>query len=288
MVKLDFGSRQAKRLCQMTPKDRLNFIADGLPIILESARGFWNAAGQLTAMPREAEVLESFAEEEAAKIFILLDAVRCPPKIASARLGAVIKHFYDHMARLLYAAAQSWKPMHVAQLREYIDTERKAHYLEGNGGEYILPNSTTARRESLLYADIEAYESGEPIWNTPTGFDSGFPRLMPTVLQVAEALSALGIFSQKGLQATADIWGQLDFKDTENHTDAARLTKELLTRLINEELPSETATQDHVNLVYGSWQLPMYNLDLRELDVPLDELHRQREAMMWSEYGEWP
>ena len=101
----------------------------------------------------------------------------------------------------------------------------------------------------MLYADIEAYESGEPIWNKPKGFDFGFPRLMPTVLQVAEAGSVHGIFSRKGLQAAADIWGQLDFKDTENHTDAPRLTNELLTRLINEELPSETATQDHVNLV---------------------------------------
>jgi hypothetical protein len=112
-------------------------------------------------------VLENFAHEEAAKALILIDAVRCPAKLISSKLNKVVGHFYDHLARLIYAEAQHWRPMHMKQLREYVDQERRAHYLEGYAGEYILPNSTVARRESVLYADIEAYENDALVWNIP-------------------------------------------------------------------------------------------------------------------------
>ncbi len=49
-------------------------------MILASAESFWTAAASLMQAPREARVLEGFAEEEAAKILILMDLVRCPAK----------------------------------------------------------------------------------------------------------------------------------------------------------------------------------------------------------------
>jgi hypothetical protein len=55
--KPDIGLRQAKRLCNMTHEARLTFIAEGLPIILKSAQGFWDASRSLKDRPREAEVL---------------------------------------------------------------------------------------------------------------------------------------------------------------------------------------------------------------------------------------
>jgi hypothetical protein len=149
-------------------------------------------------MPREADVLANHAEEEAAKILILMDIVRCPRRLCAAKIGIMVKWFYDHLARLIYANAASWKPMQVAQLRDYVDNTRKAHYQEGGYGEYILPNWEIFGRESKLYADIEVYENGEPGWNARKSFAGSFPSLMPRALAVAEALSALGIFSPKG------------------------------------------------------------------------------------------
>jgi hypothetical protein len=58
MAKVNIGLRQAKLLCQLPEKKRLNLIGEGLPVILESARGFWRASEQLADNnPREAEVL---------------------------------------------------------------------------------------------------------------------------------------------------------------------------------------------------------------------------------------
>jgi len=156
----DIGLRQARPLCQLPERERLLFIAEGLPVILDSANGFWQAAQRLDNHPRETMILRGFAEEEAAKILILMDAVRCPRKLVASKLNKLVGWFYDHLTRLIYANATSWKPMHLAQLRNYVDRERRGHYIEGYAGEYIIPNWTTYERESRLYADVEAYQHG--------------------------------------------------------------------------------------------------------------------------------
>jgi hypothetical protein len=144
----EIGLHQAKRLCQLDEASRLKFIAEGLPVILRSAQGFWQAAQQLQSHGREAEILKGFAEEEAAKILILVDAVRCPPELITSRLSRIVGWFYDHLARLIYAEAVSWKPTNLAELREYVDRQRRGHYLEGHAGEYIMPNWAVYQRES--------------------------------------------------------------------------------------------------------------------------------------------
>ena len=131
----------------------------------------------------------------------------------------MVKWFYDHLARLIYANATSWKPMHVAQLREYVDSMRNTHYLEGYCGEYILPNFELMVREGKLYADIEAYEDGGVGWHAPSSFARGLIEMTPPALALAEAFSALGLFSVEGLRAITDIWNTVEFTDTQGSTE---------------------------------------------------------------------
>ena len=49
-------------MCEMSFADRLAFIAEGLPIILASAQGFWEASAKLRDHPRESDVLEGSAD----------------------------------------------------------------------------------------------------------------------------------------------------------------------------------------------------------------------------------
>jgi hypothetical protein len=270
----------------MPAKERLDLIAESLPIILESARGFWRAAEKLADdNPREADVLQGFSEEEAAKILILIDAVRCPSKLISEKLGVIVRNFYDHLARLLYAEAQGWKPMHVSQLQEYLNSSRRSRYLEGYVGEFIVPNWNLTTRKSQLYADIEAYEDGVPQWNKPVSHVSGLPRFTPAALQVAESLSVVGIFTRRGLDATAEIWSQVEFRDTETYADARRLTQRLLTRLIAANLSSDAATEKDAKVLYELWQMPMYCIDFTLIDAPFSELLEEREANLWADSG---
>jgi hypothetical protein len=283
--KLEIGLRQARLLCQMAADERLAFIAEGLPVILASAQGFWEGSRQLSDRPREASVLKGFATEEAAKILILMDAVRCPPTILPSKLGTIVGWFYNHLARLIYADAAAWHPKHIAQLRDWVASDRKAHYVEGNFGEFIVPNQTVYRRESQLYVDIYANGDGKAHWSTPVGYALPFPSFAPRALHLTESMEALGLFTVQGLIATADVWGQVDFAEKEDREDARRLTRQLIGRLDDLGVPSDSATQTDVETLYD-WQLPMYHFDFSPIHVPLDELEAQQEAIFWSELGD--
>jgi len=286
MKKLQIGQRQASRICQMSTTDRLAFLAEGLPIIHASAKGFWSASVEMRAMPREAEVLAGFAKEEAAKILILMDAVRCPDRLVSSKLSMLIGRFYGHLERLIYAQLAEWWCEDIARLRKAVEPLRKAHDLEGNIGEFIVPNSTLYQRESKLYADVEAYEDGTPVWNAPVGHSSPFGPRMPAVLAVVDAMAACGIFTLAGLRATSQVWGQLEFTDSETLRDAERLTRQLFDRLIAEGLSQEFATQDHVDTLYRHWPLPMYHVDLGPIPVTLEELKAEQDRLYWAEVGD--
>lgn len=286
-MKLGIGHRQARALCSMSHAARLDLIADGLPLILASSQSFCIAARALENNAREAIVLEGFAEEEAAKALILLDVARCPPPKISARIGKIIsKMFYDHLARLIYAKAQSWKPTDLSQLQEYVDTERRAHYVEGEFGEYIMPNWAVYSRESALYADIEVHEDGEPHWSDPTHLSGMRMRMRPPALELIEGLSALGLFTRKGLQALSDVWGKIDFSGPEDSHTARKLAKEVATRLDAEKLVTDGATDDHVRRFFNHWQMPMYNLEFAMIDVSMEVLEAEREAALWSAVGD--
>lgn len=134
---------------------------------MQSAGSLLEASKELTSHPRSAAMLRRHALEEVAKILILIDLVRCPISQRPSRVGRMTKWFYDHLARLIYVEAQSWKPTHARQLQEYIDGHRRTHYLEGAVGEYIMPNFEVYRRESDMYADIEGEEDGTLHWSDP-------------------------------------------------------------------------------------------------------------------------
>ena len=283
---LDIGLGQAQRLCQMTQEERLAFLAEGLPIILSSAQSLWRGAVKLyDEMPREAGVLEGFAQEEAAKALILMDAVRCPRRLIGSKMGAIVNWSYDHLARLIYAEAVPWRPTCMADLREYVDRSRKAHALEGEYGEYIVQNWNLYERESRLYADIEADESGELTWSNPVDgvFMSRTRQSAPVSLQLAEAMAILGIFTLGGLKATSEIWDQVEFIDKEDRADSLRLLRELVNRLILEELPSDKATDQDVSILASFWQMPMYNLGFTMNAVSWEELEAARQdELRWA------
>ena len=201
-------------------------------------------------------------------------------------MGRIVKKvFYDHLARLIYSKAQSWKPVGVAQLQEYVDTERQGHYLEGGMSEYIVQNWALYSRESTMYADIEVYEDGKPRWSDPRQWSGMAMGLKPISLQLVESLSAVGIFTRAGLQATAEIWGTVDFVDTQGASEAQELTRQLTLRLDFEGLVKEEATDFQARALYNLWQIPMYNLDFSKIDVSLEQLQAEREAAYSVEIG---
>src|SRR5262249_39730605 len=101
-----------------------------------------------------------------------------------------------------------------------VDRERRGHYIEGYAGEYIMPNSAVYKRENRLYVDVEAYQDGLLGWSAPNDdLYRGilpFSALISPALRVAEAMQQLGLFNPKGLQATSEIWGSVEYREKEN------------------------------------------------------------------------
>lgn len=117
----DIGMRRGSALAQLSASRRLDVISEGLPILLKSADDLLNASEELRAHPRAASILEGHATEELAKILILVDLARCPAKLQACLTGTMFGWFYNHLARLIYVDAQTWRPVDMEQLQEYVD-----------------------------------------------------------------------------------------------------------------------------------------------------------------------
>lgn len=216
-----------------------------------------------------------------------MDIVRCPEKLRAGLTGTMIGWFYNHLARLIYVDAQTWKPVDMDMLQEYVDSHRKSHSLEGYAGEYIVPNWTTFARESELYADIVAYADGEPVWSEPTGTPPLFDTDRPAAWKVAEALRDMGAFTRAGLDIVSEVWGAVEFVGKRDYYgDARPLTEAMLRRLEAAGLITDAAKNEQLDWLCNEWQMPMYRIDFSPLEVPLEDLKAAQDAALYAEIGE--
>jgi len=287
------GLKKAAYLCQMSTEGRLRFFAEGLPILLESAEGFWKAAQALVEkQPREADALEGFAAEEAAKIAILMDTLRCPVKERDRAIKMGVRLFYSHIARLIYAESASWRPVDRKQLREYVDENRKSHCLDGMLGEYIVPTGPIYDRERILYADIEAtYEDGIR-WSAPHSWKEILPspgcfNTTPAALALARAMQRLGFFTENGLAIITRRWSDEILDDALDYDRSRYIINSILLEcerlgIFNKHL------EDRDFQIIHEWNPPMWDFDFYTIFLQLEELETAREANLWREAGYEP
>lgn len=98
----------------------------------------------------------------------------------------------------------------------------------------------------------------------------------PAAVQAAEALLELGACSPAGLEIISRVWSKEYFEMTSTVAIAKQLTEETLAALIEARLPLESATNAHVQALYRSWPLPMYNVDFRLIQVDVATLRAEQ------------
>jgi len=213
------GLKRARLISQMPYEKRIDFISEGLPLILERAQKLYADSRTLSDSPTSAAILINGAKEEASKVLILMDIIRSPKKRVARDSGKLMDWFYNHLARLIYANAISWKPQDIPQLKYYVRNDRKTHYLDGEYGEYIYPNMALYLREAQMYVDVAILESDKPKWVSPLHDGFKVYEGKPIALGLSEDMQTLGLFTPKGLRLVADIWNKADFKGEEapNH-----------------------------------------------------------------------
>ena len=120
-------------------------MSEGITHIVTNAVDLNEAALRLARADqvRASDVLRGMAEEEAAKVLILNDAIRRPQQ----ERGTTLKRFYDHLAKRIHAAASSELSIDsFEELRAFVDLQRRPRLLDGpNDVDWIVGNEVTSQ-----------------------------------------------------------------------------------------------------------------------------------------------
>lgn len=270
--------RAIKDLTQLQDLELFREVARGMYLCLLNALRLWRDARRLLAAnrPQGFNILQSFVEEEAAKFHILLDAVRCPreqPDLFSRQLG----YFNQHLAKGLYADYYSSRPTDLREIRQYVDQERKALYLDGpNDVDWVFRNDILRKREEVVYVDYVAYADSnrdEHYWHCP---DTSLMRLgnsrpRPKVLDVALALRLIGVTNERALAVVADLWRSNPLDDSMKWPTLREKNVQTIEMLKQAQLLRHRP-QTIYEQVADEWLFPLYPLDLTEVRVDRAQL----------------
>lgn len=257
-------------------------LSVGIPLIVQNAVSLDETARSLHQQSnhRGAEVFSGFAEEEAAKVLILIDLLRCPEN--SGKRGATAQYFYGHVAKRIYAMT-CWYPR-ISSFREFCDfvkNESEPYYLDGpNLVDWILWNSILAERDQSLYVDYVqdvTVEAGAFHWRTP------FPSLptpyqTPECVKLVQALLDAGAVSPDSLAVIAGIWRAFEpTPDTTRRELRSRIAY-TLNRLVEAGL--SPADKPLLQTIITSWSFPLWPLEIQKPRAKqedlLEELREER------------
>ncbi|MXX19761.1 MAG: hypothetical protein F4X03_09235 [Dehalococcoidia bacterium] len=203
-------------LASLSDAERLKAISEGVNHLAANVERLDQAAHSLADAgdPTTATLLGNFASEEAAKILLLVDVVRCPPEQSSLR-GTVLKLYYDHLWKGIYVCACEWRPATFEEFRDYVRAECEPYYLDGPASvDWVFPNEILATRESLVYVDYLQDITGLPKerapnwWHAPSEVSQYY--VTSRCIEVALALFRSGLGTPLGLEVVADVWRDFD------------------------------------------------------------------------------
>ena len=284
--------RAIKNLCQLPDDALFKEVETGISHIMDVVNRLDTAAEELHGTGRHypSRVLEYFAAEEAAKVLILVDAVRCP-KNKGEEKSRTLGYFYDHIAKGIYAKVCDWRPIDLAEVRKGVDDERREFYLDGpNDVDWIFPNSIAERRENRLYVgyvceDTEESDQGEGYWTSPlneTRLSEFFSYHTPAVVELARALYQTNATTSDGLSVIAENWRNVDVRDEMRFDELERLNRRTLEALNDRGLLAPVSDQVQAT-VEMRWIYPLWILKLRMLEVEKKELLKEllEEQQRW-------
>jgi AbiV family abortive infection protein len=279
--------RSIRQLSELDDAQFFKEIETGLRLCAGNALRLWRDARQLLSPKRSQgfSILQHFAEEEAAKFHILLDAVRCPRQpgeIFSRQLGC----FNAHLAKGLYATYYNiFAPADLPEIRRYMDSERKMLYLDGpNDVDWIFQNDIFRKREESIYVDYVDYNDAtrrERFWHCPNArmMAIGVWDMRPKVLNVALALHALGLTRAAALGIVAQIWRAATMDDSVRWNDVAALNLKTLQALEEAGL-LRNRSEENMRMAWYDWLFPLYPVDLSPVDVKEEDLRQAQRN--WS------
>lgn len=265
------------------PDDRLfKELSEGIPLVVQNAISLDETARRLYQEKeyQAYEIIRGFAEEEAAKVLILIDFVRCP-RVRQKRRAEILKGFYSHVTKRIYAMACSYPNIWTfKELREFVERYARPIYLEGpNWVDWIFRNEIIAEREQTIYVDYlqdVTVEAGDYFWMNPGDRLVGPWRgETPDCVKLSQALSEAGANSPDGLAVIADIWRGFEPEAEKDRTELQGLIADTLGRLA--ECGHGIKDESVSTLIISSWSFPLWPLTIKEPRRNPDCLKQLRE-----------
>lgn len=251
----------------------ISMLHNNLTRLDAAARHLFEAGDQPSAA-----ILQHFAVEEAAKVLILLDAVRCPPSDSVAR-QQTLKRWTSHIWKGIYAHACSWSPVDLDEVSGHIERDLQTVYLDGPFDvDWIFPNEIATQREQLIYVDY-IYDltkdmfDADKWWKTPDEGRGSLRYGKDVCVKTVQALFNAGIGTAQGLRITAEVWRDVKPNHKPLLIDVGgniRLTYQRLQEqnLVNEHWPDGSKPADLLNWPFPLWSLankPKQNKKREEL-----------------------
>lgn len=275
--------RRVSTLTQLPDAEFLESAAQGSEHCLQNAERLYDDAQ--SALASEAQrgylILRAFAEEEASKALILVDAARCPLREQAKRSRQLAK-FSDHLSRMIYSEVCSYRPAVFRELEGLVEGLREEYFLDGpNGFDWIYRNRLLQEREGNLYVDYVETDDGRR-WDIPNDamvkiLTTGGP-IPPASLSMARHLSKVGVFSTTGLKIVADVWRSFILNPDVRWASFRALNQQTLERLDAAGLCGSAEETDLV-AICNEWPFPLWSLDTKVKDIKFESLQAARESL---------
>lgn len=258
-------------------------ISEGLNHIAENIQKLSDSAEILGSsnQSRASHVLNIIAAEEAAKYLVLIDAVRCPRKLQDLR-AKQLGHFYNHLAKGIYAEVCEMRPATFTELIGYIDLLRAKYYLDGSNNHYwIIKNDIILSREQALYVDyIKAND--EFMWWGPwiIDGDSSLPRWHHTsaAIKLVRSMHTEGLSKKEALSHIASVWRPTQWNMSNSYSDLDSVIRRTFDVLQENGLLK--GDNHRLELIRRSWNFPLYEVDLGCIEVTVADLEHKRRRLM--------
>lgn len=255
-------------------------VSEGLVLLVGHIRRLLDDARSLGDAGRlaGAEIMAGFASEEAAKVFILLDYARAG--LADGKpLALTTSHFYDHLARRIYATEYAMSPANFAEVVEFTQSLRLSRVLDGpEGFEFEYGNSELSPRELLLYVDFISV-GGTPQWSDPADqWVSGHDVIRSASGDLALSMCRAGLFEPDSLTAIADIWTGVKIEPKTHWQEIRARNVAVLTSSVVVGNRQDLLTERDLNLVADRWGFPLWATELDLIRVNDVEIETARLA----------
>ena len=271
-------TRAIKDLCQLSDPQFFEVVGRGMDLVVRNGAQLVEDAKILAANERgrSAKILEHVAQEEAAKFFILLDAVRCPRQPAD-RLTRQLARFNHHHPKGIYVEYYGSRPADFKESLRYIELHRPEYYLDGpNDVDFILRNRILQEREERLYVDYVEYD-GEYGWNTPSLYDH-LPSMIYDVVGVvglANLMHRAGFHKPAALAIIAREWRGFQFDENTHWSDYRQQNIKTLEEMRSARV-LEDIDQHAFSRIVDEWLFPLHGVDIGLKQVDRDDLRRQQ------------